>query len=151
MAMIHLQPLDPLNFRNPDNWPHWKSRFQQFRDASGLSSESASKQVSIFLYCLGEEAESVLASTGTTPDDWKDYDKVLEKVDGFFQVHKNVIYEWALFNRRNQQSEQYIMALYELVQHCNYGEMKEEMMLYYKQKPLNIHLGYRDSLKYLMD
>ena len=130
--MIRLQPPDPFNFRNPDDWPRWKNRFQQFRDASGLSSESESKQVSTFLYCLGEEAESVLASTGVTPDDQKEYDTVLEKVDGFFQVHKNVIYERPLFNRRSQQSgesaEQYIMALYELVQHCNYGGMKDEMI-----------------------
>ena len=123
---------EPFNFRNPDDWPRWKSRFQQFRDASGLSTESSSKQVSTFLYCLGEEAESVLASTGVTPDDRKDYAKVLEKVDEFFQVRKNVIYERARFNQRNQQSgetaEQYIMALYDLAQHCDYGEMKNEMI-----------------------
>ena len=132
IAMIRLQPPEPFNFRNPDDWPRWKSRFQQFRDASGLSTESSSKQVSTFLYCLGEEAESVLASTGVTTDDRKDYATVLEKVDGFFQVRKNVIYERARFNRRNQQSgetaEQYIMALYDLAQHCNYGEMRDEMI-----------------------
>ena len=73
-----------------------------------------------------------MASTGVTPDDRKDYAKVLEKVDEFFQVRKNVIYERARFNRRNQQSgetaEQYIMALYDLAQHCDYGEMKNEMI-----------------------
>ena len=130
--MIRLQPPEPFNFRNPDDWPRWRNRFQQFRDASGLSTETASKQVSTFLYCLGEEAESVLASTGITPDDRKDYSKVLEKVDGFFEVRKNIIYERARFNRRNQQSgetaEQYIMALYDLAQHCDYGEMKDEMI-----------------------
>ena len=67
--MIRLQPPDPFNFRNPHDWPRWKNRFQQVRDASELSSESDSKQVSTFLYCLGEEAESVLASTAITPDD----------------------------------------------------------------------------------
>ena len=86
--MVRLQPPDPFNFHTPDDWPRWKNKFQQFRDASGLSSESESNQVSTFLYCLGEEAESVLASTSVTPDDRKEYDKVLEKVDGFFQVHK---------------------------------------------------------------
>ena len=93
MAVIRLQPPDPFNFRNPDNWLRWKNRIQQFRDASGLSSESESKQVSTFLYCLGNKAESVLASTGITPDDRKEHDKVLERDDGFFQVRKNVIYE----------------------------------------------------------
>ena len=108
------------------------ARFQQFRDASGPSADSSSKQVSTFLYCLGEEAESVLASTGVTPDDQKDYAKVLEKVDKFFQVRKNVIYKRARFNRRNQQSretlKQYIMALYDLPQHCDYRGIKNEMI-----------------------
>ena len=75
--MIRLQPPEPFNFRNPDDWQHWKSRFQQFRDASGLSTEGSSKQVSTFLYCLGEEAKSILASTGVTTDDRKDYATVL--------------------------------------------------------------------------
>ena len=102
--MIRLQPPKPFNFCNPDDWPCWRSRFQQFRDALGLSTETASKQVSTstFPYYLRKEAESVLASIGITPDDRKDYSKVLEKVDGFFKVRKNIIYERARFNRRNQ-------------------------------------------------
>ena len=30
------------------------------------------------------------------------YDKVIEKLDAFFQTRKNIIVEWAQFNRRNQ-------------------------------------------------
>ena len=132
MAQIRLPPPDPFDFRNPDDWPRWKRRFQQFREASGLSGESASKQISTLLYCLGEAAECVLASTNATAEDRADYDRVLERFDGHFNVRKNVIYERARFNRRNQQSgetaEQYIMALYELSEHCDYDEMKEEMI-----------------------
>ena len=132
MAQIRLPPPDPFDFRNPDDWPRWKRRFQQFCEASGLSGESASKQISTLLYCLGEEAECVLASTNATAEDCADYDRVLEKFDGHFNVRKNVIYERARFNRRNQQSgetaEQYIMALYELSEHCDYDEMKDEMI-----------------------
>ena len=51
----------------------------------------------------------------------------------FFQVRKNVIYERVWFNRRNQQSretaEEYIVALYDLVELCDYGDdIKEEMI-----------------------
>ena len=68
MAQIKLPPPDRFNFRNPDDWPRWRRRFQQFREASGLSDESAAKQISTLLYCLGEEAESVLASTNATAE-----------------------------------------------------------------------------------
>ena len=132
MAQIRLQTPDPFNFRNPDDWPRWKRRFQQFREASGLSEEAPSKQTSTLLYCLGEEAEAVLSSTNATAEDRGDYDRVLAKLDSFFQVRKNVIYERARFNRRNQQSgetaEQYIMTLYDLAEHCDYGALKEEMI-----------------------
>ena len=104
MAQIRLQPPDPFNFRNPDDWPRWKRRFQQFREASGLSEAAASKQTSTFLYCLGEEAEAVLSSTNATAEERADYDSVLAKFDSFFRVRKNVIYECARFNRRDQQS-----------------------------------------------
>jgi len=95
MAEIRLQPPDPFNFRDPDDWPRWKRRFQQFREASGLAESAAGKQVSTLLYCLGEDAEAVLSSTNVTSDDRMDYDRVLAKFDEFFQVRKNVIYERA--------------------------------------------------------
>ena len=132
MAEIRLQTPDPFNFRDPDDWPGWKRRFQQFRVASSLATADAKKQVSTFLYCLGEEAESVLASTNATEEDRADYDRVVAKFDDFFKVRKNVIYERARFNRRNQQSgesaEQYIMVLYNLAENCDYGDIKEEMI-----------------------
>ena len=129
MAQIRLQPPDPFNFRNPDDWLRWKRRFQQFREALGLSEAAASKQISTFLYCLGEEVEAVLSSTNATAEERTDYDRVLAKFDSFFQVRKNVIYERARFNRRDQQSgetaEQYIMTLYDLAEYCDYGTLKE--------------------------
>ena len=132
MAEIRLQPPAPFNFRDPDDWPRWQRRFEQFRVASGLAGQSAAQQISTLLYCMGEEAEAVLASTKATDDDRKDYKLVLKKLDEFFQVRKNVIYERARFNRRNQQSgetsEQYIMALYSLAENCEYGDLKEEMI-----------------------
>ena len=132
MAEIRLQPPDAFNFHNLDDWPCWRRRFQQFREASGLAEVTASKQVSTLLYCLGEEAEAILSSTNVTPDDRRNYDHILGKFDEFFQVRKNVIYERVRFNRRNQQSgelvEQYIMALYSLAENCDYGDLKNEMI-----------------------
>ena len=132
MAQLNLQPPGQFDFTNPDDWPRWKRRFEQFRVASGLTEDSAKKQISTLLYCLGEEAEAVLASTNATADERKVYDTVVSKFDGFFGVRKNVIFERARFNRRNQQNgesaEHYIMALYELAANCDYGDLREEMI-----------------------
>ena len=104
MSEIRLQPPGPFNFCDPDDWPHWKRWFQQFRVVSGLAEVDTSKQISTLLYCLGEEAEAVLSSTNVTADDRRKYDRILAKFDEYFQVRKNVIYECARFNRRNQKS-----------------------------------------------
>lgn len=54
------------------------------------------------------------------------------KFEGFFKVRKNMIFERAHFNRRNQlegeTSEKYITGLYQLVDSCEYGDLKEEML-----------------------
>lgn len=98
MAEIHLQPPEPFNFRNPDDWQRWKRRFQQFREALDLDESTETKEISTLLYCLGDEVESVLASTNVTTEECKEYKKVLEKLDSFFQVQKNVIYKQVNFN-----------------------------------------------------
>ena len=132
MAQLHLQPPDPFNFKAPDEWPRWRRRFEQFRVASGLAEDSPAKQVSTLLYCLGEEAESILLSTNATEEDRRSYAAVLDKFDAFFRVRRNVIFERARFNRRNQQpgetAEQYIMTLYSLAANCEYGALEEEMI-----------------------
>ena len=132
MATVQLKPPEPFNFKTPDDWPRWQRRFEQFQTASGLSEAPAAKQINTLLYCVGEVAEAVLSSTGVTADDRKVYDIVLNKFDNFFKVWRNVIYERARFNRRNQQpgetSEQFIMVLYELAENCDYGALKDEMI-----------------------
>ena len=87
-CQLNLRPPDPFNFRNPDDWPRWKRRFEQYRVAAGLTSDSGAKQVNTLLYCLGEEAEAVLDSTNASAADKTSYDTVFER---------------ARFNRRSQQ------------------------------------------------
>ena len=132
MASIRLQPPEPFVFKRPDEWPRWKKRFQQFRSASTLDKEAEDRQVNTLLYCMGEEAENVLSSTGISDDDKKKYDKVMEKFDLYFAVRRNVIFERARFNRRVQHegesAEVYISELYELIEFCDYGNLKDEML-----------------------
>ena len=88
--------------------------------------------MSTLLYCLGEEAESVLVSMSATKEDRKDHDSIIAKLDAFFNVRRNVIFERAQFNRRNQQpgesAEEYIIALYSLAANCKYGTLESEMI-----------------------
>ena len=129
MATIRLQQPEPFQFQNPDGWPKWKRRFEQFRVASGLATSSGPQQVPTLLYCLGPEAEDVLLST---EEGRKVYETVLKQFDDFFKVRVNQTLERAKFNNRSQKegetADEYITALYSLAESCNYKELKEEMI-----------------------
>ena len=96
---LQLSPPGPFNFKSPDSWAKWKRRFQQYRSASGLTDAAETRQVSTLLYCLGEEAEDILCSTGITVTEREVYETVVNKFNGFFCVRKNLIFEHACFNR----------------------------------------------------
>ena len=72
MAQILLKPPDSFNFQTPDDWPQWIARFVQFRAAADLAADSDKKQVNTQLYCMGEGAAAVLASTNITVEERKD-------------------------------------------------------------------------------
>ena len=131
MATLTLQPPAPFDFSKPDEWPKWIKRFEQYRVA-GLSKDADIRQIGTLLYCLGEEADDVLSSTNISEEEKTNYSKVLEKLNGFFKIRKNVILERAKFNRHNQlpgeSAEQYITTLYHLVENCHYGELAQEMI-----------------------
>ena len=86
------------------------------------------------LYCTAWATKriDVLTSTNPTEEERKDYAAIMAKLDGYFQVRKNTIYERARFNLRNQlegeSAEQYITALYGLIGNCEYGPLKEELL-----------------------
>ena len=102
MGHIRLEPPEAFCFKNPDGWSRWIRRFEQFRVTSGLDKEAGTKQVSTLLHCLGEEAEMMLSSTYITDmKEQSDYKKV---VDRYFLVRRNVIFERARFNRRDQET-----------------------------------------------
>ena len=60
------------------------------------------------------------------------YATILEKLDLYFKVQKNLIFERARFNRRQQldgeSAEQYIMELFKLVEYCEYGALRDQMV-----------------------
>ena len=66
MPQLRLDLLEAFIFRSPDERPHWKKRFQQFRLASGLSEDGNTKQVSTLLY-MEQDAEDASIHVQTFP------------------------------------------------------------------------------------
>ena len=86
-------------------------------------------QVNTLIYTMGDRADDILCSLTLTAEDRKKYDKVKEKFDEHFVGKRNVIYERARFNMRRQEEGEYvdmfITAIYELAEHCGYGELND--------------------------
>ena len=62
----------------------------------------------------------------------KTYKAVVDTLNSFFGVRRNIIYERARFNTRVQQegesAEQYVIALHSLAENCEYGTLKEDLI-----------------------
>ena len=112
MAHIRLELPGAFDFKRPDKWPRWKRRFGQYRCASGLDKEDEPRQASALLYCMGESAEDVLTSTGISDADREKYTSVMNALETFFKVRRNVILERAKFNRRNQMAGKSARTVY---------------------------------------
>ena len=95
MACLGFSPPEPFNFRRPDDWMKWKRHFECFRLASGLAKEDEVRQVSTLLYCMGDQADSVLTSTKIATKDRLKYNSVMSKFDKYCKVRQNVILERA--------------------------------------------------------
>ena len=91
-ASVLIQPPQQFDFKKPDEWAKWKQRFELFLSASGLDKEDDIRKVNTLLYCLGEEAEGVLSSTGISDESQK-YTDVIAQFKEHFKVRRNTIYE----------------------------------------------------------
>ena len=84
------------------------------------------------IYSMGDEADDILRSLRLSEEDRKKYNAVKEKFDAHFVQRRNVIFERAKFNMRRQEEgesvDNFITSLYELAEHCGYGDLHNEMI-----------------------
>ena len=132
MATYQITPPESLSFNRPEEWPKWIRRFERFRQASGLDTKGEESQINALIYKMGDHADDILCSFGLNEEDAKKYDVVKGKFDGHFVKRRNKIFEGAKFNQRVQKEgesvDSFITALYTISDHCEYGNLCEEMI-----------------------
>ena len=107
-------------------------RYERYTVVAKLSKDK-DIQVSTLIYCMGPQAEQIFNSfTFAAEGDKDDPAKVMEKFDSHFVLKRNVIFERAKFNQRCQEAgeniETYVCALFDLAEHCEYGDKKEDFI-----------------------
>ena len=81
---------------------------------------------------MGDRVDDILQSFKYADGERESYDTVKKKLDEYFVPQRNVIYERALFNSRKQEPgepvEEFITALHTLVEYCDYGNLRDQMV-----------------------
>ena len=143
MASYQMPPHKNFSFSKPKEWSKWFCRFQRFCQASGLTDKSSENQVNTLVYTMGNVANIILSYFGLTDDEKKNYDMVVEKFERYFVKKRNVIFDTARFNQCKQEEGEsvndFVTALFCLSEHCQYGNLCEEMIRD------RIVVGLRDS------
>ncbi|KAL3255534.1 hypothetical protein MRX96_017438 [Rhipicephalus microplus] len=121
-----------LDFRRPEEWKRWSTRWESYRVISGLKKRDDETQVNTLIYAMGREAEYVLASLKFSDAEKLNYDAVTRAFAKHFVPRTNVIYERAKFNTRKQEAHElvdaFVIELYRLAETCEYGDLKEELI-----------------------
>ncbi|KAL1474988.1 hypothetical protein MTO96_037619 [Rhipicephalus appendiculatus] len=123
---------EKLDFRRPEEWKRWFTRWERYRVISGLKKQDDETQVNTLIYAMGREAEDVLASLKLSDAEKLNYVAVTRAFAKHFVPRTNVIYERAKFNSRKQEAHEsvdaFVTELYRLAETCEYGDLKEELI-----------------------
>ena len=127
------QPPGPLRIDVPnlhDEWEFWHEKFRLFLSASGADKKSKEQQLSVFLYCIGDDARRVYhALSFDNADDRKDLSKVLEKFTAYCQPKRNPVYERYVFWHHEyapgESIDSFVSALRARAKSCNFGDQED--------------------------
>ena len=80
---------------------------------------------------MGPQAEHIVTTLKLTVEQSKNYDTVIEKLNGYFVPKRNYIAERHSFELRSQRpgesNESYVRALFSLAEHCNFTDADERI------------------------
>ena len=81
---------------------------------------------------MGHQAENILTSLKLTQDELKKYDIVKAKLDSYFVIRRNVIFEKSKFNKRvqleNETVDSFVTDLHCMTEHCQFDDINDELI-----------------------
>ncbi|XP_055710577.1 uncharacterized protein LOC129806196 [Phlebotomus papatasi] len=107
-------------------WRLWEASFGWYANNIELSKMSGSKQVTIFLSCLGPEIIDILDSFDLTENQMTQLSTVKERFRAHFNAQDNPAYEAWVFNKSDQEEGEtftdYVTKLKAQVKRCSFTE-----------------------------
>lgn len=109
-------------------WLIWKKRFETYLVALNIT-DNKQKRV-LLLYQTGQETHEIF-DTFTDKGSSDDYDRALEKLNGYFSPKKHVDYEVFQFRQAKQLDhetvDQFCTRLRKLAIHCEFHDSEKEI------------------------
>ena len=131
-ASSGIQLPEKFNFSRTEDWPKWIRRFERYCQASELSMKDDTLQINTLIYAMGHQAEDILTSLKLTQDGLKKFDTVKAKLDSYFVIRRNVIFERSKFNKRvqleNETVDSFVTDLRCMAEHCQFGDINDELI-----------------------
>ena len=84
------------------------------------------------IYAIGHQAEDILTSLKLTQDELKKYDTIKAKLDSYFVIRRNVIFERSKFNKRvqleNETVDSFVTDLHCMAEPCQFADINGELV-----------------------
>ncbi|UYV64679.1 hypothetical protein LAZ67_3001645 [Cordylochernes scorpioides] len=131
--MAQIQPPETFDFSTPNEWPKWRKRFERYLVVSGMKKKEEADKIDLFMYLMGDRADDIFRTFKfEKEEEATKIDSVLKAFDSHFCVRKNIIYERAKFNSRNQEDrepvDEFITSLYKLADSCEFEGLHEQLI-----------------------
>lgn len=130
-AASQIPPPGSFSFKS-EEWTQWVTRWERYRQGSGLHKHLNKTQVNLFIYLMGTRAEDILFSFRLNATKTSNYKIIRQRFNDHFGIRLNVVLEHASIcgdrMSRNRFITEFIAYLYRLAETCRYGDLKKELI-----------------------
>ena len=135
-TLTGINPPDKLSMTGnaAENWKIWKQRWNNYVIVAGLTAQSPSYKIALFLHCIGEDALRIYnAFKFDNAIDRNNLEMIIKKFDEYTIGELNETYERYIFNSRNQKQNEsidaYVTCLRTLGKTCNFCDCIKDSIL----------------------
>ncbi|UYV84073.1 K02A2.6-like [Cordylochernes scorpioides] len=142
-----------IDQNDPNKWPKWRKKFENYIIASDFDSKTIQQQRAILLHIIGDSALEIYNTFGFEENSQSPTIKdIIDKYDQYFSPFKNTIYKRYIFftceQKLNQTFDDFVTEIKSKAEDCEFENIKDSLIRD------RIVLGCRDTTlreKYLQN
>ncbi|UYV74963.1 K02A2.6-like [Cordylochernes scorpioides] len=122
-----------IDQNDPNKWPKWRKKFENYIIASDLDSKTIQQQRAILLHIIGDSALEIYNTFGFEENAQSPTIKdILDKYDQYFRPFKNTIYKRYIFftceQKLNQTFDDFVTEIKSKAEDCEFENIKDSLI-----------------------